>query len=256
MPIEGKRILSMKKKEIESIPNIELRSGGVQSIIAHNPPFILRYGIGILLLLLIVLIGLSKFISYPNIMHVSAEVLRNVSVEECVTAKDCMVIWMKKGVEEKVEKGDTIAILSQILSNGNDTVAILSKKTGVIYKPKEYSSGQIIPKGVTYMIFCDGVLFDKKKQVRSSFEKNIISKLHVGMLVEIDNQEKELLRIKSISKIPDSKGLYNVYYESMKDSKTIQLFDEKVNVNIKVENESIFDKIFSDRLHVFRINKL
>ena len=95
----------MEKKR----PNIELRSREVQELMGAVPSGIIRYGIGVILLLLIGFVIASHFITYSEERMLTLTLQSNVETLPVTAAMDGRVV-RSNGVEgEKVERGESAA---------------------------------------------------------------------------------------------------------------------------------------------------
>ena len=65
--------------------DIQLRSPEVQELIGHTPNGIIRYGIGIILAILIIILFICEFIPYQETISVPIKVIPNVTTQ-CVQA--------------------------------------------------------------------------------------------------------------------------------------------------------------------------
>lgn len=95
--------------------DIQLRSPEVQELIGHTPNGIIRYGIGIILAILIIILFICEFIPYQEAISVPIKVIPNVTTQ-CVQAPFAGTIkrcYVKNG--EYVSTGDT---LISIIVNG------------------------------------------------------------------------------------------------------------------------------------------
>ena len=94
---------------------IELRSEEVQDIISQVPGWLLRWGITLIFLLFVALLGISWFIRYPDIIKATVVVTTNPAPINLVSRTSGKITLLKKD-NESIEKRDVIAVLQ---SNAN-----------------------------------------------------------------------------------------------------------------------------------------
>ena len=129
----------MEKKR----PNIELRSREVQELMGAVPSGIIRYGIGVILLLLIGFVIASHFITYSEERMLTLTLQSNVETLPVTAAMDGRVV-RSNGVEgEKVERGDTLLVLD----SSDKRTFLLAPAPGILHYRTFCFEGEKVCKG-------------------------------------------------------------------------------------------------------------
>jgi multidrug efflux pump subunit AcrA (membrane-fusion protein) len=89
---------------------IELRSEEVQDIISQVPGWLLRWGISLIFILFLALLGISWFIRYPDVIKATVVVTTNPAPITLVSRASGKIILLKKP-NDLVKKDEVIAIL-------------------------------------------------------------------------------------------------------------------------------------------------
>lgn len=71
-----------ENKKLKQIKNFELRSEKVRSIVGQVPPILLRYGITIIGIILLILLGISYYLPYKQVYSGTATIHR---IPQCKT---------------------------------------------------------------------------------------------------------------------------------------------------------------------------
>lgn len=118
--------MTMLKDDISK--KIELRSSEVQELIGHIPGGFMRYGIGLMQALLLIVLMACKFIPYQEKQKLPVKVFPNVPVSDVVASADGIV--MRCYVEEgaRVACGDTLLALQ----SGDSLSHVLSSHEGTV----------------------------------------------------------------------------------------------------------------------------
>jgi multidrug resistance efflux pump len=102
----------VKETDFQIEPNpIEIRSEEVQEIIGHAPNWIVRWGITLIFFVFTVLITVSWFIKYPDIIKASVMITTSPPPLPLVTRASGNLVLIKKE-NDVVEKGEVIAYLN------------------------------------------------------------------------------------------------------------------------------------------------
>lgn len=94
--------------KIKNKESIQLRSPEVQEIIGHIPRGFMRYGIGLILALLVALLLLCNFIPYGEVKSIPMVVLPNVSTTNVQSPYEGTVVQCLVKDGSKVSTGDTL----------------------------------------------------------------------------------------------------------------------------------------------------
>lgn len=88
--------------------DIQLRSAEVQEIIGHIPKGFMRYGIGLILGLLVALLVVCNFIPYSETKSIPMVVLPNVPTTNVQSPYDGTIVQCSVKDDSKVSTGDTL----------------------------------------------------------------------------------------------------------------------------------------------------
>ena len=91
--------------------NQELRSDVVQEIVTRVPPFLLRYGSVAILIFIVVALGLSYFIKYPDIIIAPAVVTTVNAQQQEIAQVSTRIDSLAIADNSQVKKGDMILLL-------------------------------------------------------------------------------------------------------------------------------------------------
>ena len=106
--------------------NIELRSEEVQDLMGRTSPYILRFGIGIILLLTLGFCVASAFIKYPSYISVRMKILPDENIELIKSMHRGTILSVTKS-NGLVRAGDTLCMM---YTEDNDTLPIVANISG------------------------------------------------------------------------------------------------------------------------------
>lgn len=142
-------IISGRSSRLKGVERAELRSEKVRSIIGQVPPILLRYGVMIIAVTLLMLIGVTAFIPYQPSIDVEVVVAQTNDNQLCYTARIPINAMKYKDKFKEVNlnsllelplpgrfKIDSISEVVELSEQGARYLAILS--------PKDKLSGGIL----------------------------------------------------------------------------------------------------------------
>lgn len=235
------------KKEKHKPVNIELRSDEVQELMGRVPPYIQRVGISVILLIVIGFFVASAFIKYPTYIPVKARMLPNEYFETILCPQSGTIIWAKKYTVSLVHPDDTLCLL---LTAENDTLAIKSPCLG------KASCTDILEQGMAVDVNSQLFIIEKDKDVRTIgtdlcvyMPEENINKYGVGSKIDlkIDN-EVYSFEVTALTYMPNGQGECAMKCHSSTLLPWNIIFDANKNVELLVENKTIFDTFFKERL--------
>lgn len=230
----------MEDKEDKDIPVIELRSEEVQELMDRKPSFILRYGIGVVLLLLCCSFAASKFVPYPDELKINVTLSPNVNTKRFVNTRDMEVLYITPNLESIVCCGDTLGIFAY----ENDTISFVSPYNGIAYRTGDYNCGDIIKSGNLTILVSDCEGQTSKIYAHSSVDMESAKRIRRGMIMTTEG-DKDRFMVKELSSIPDVNGLYTIVFtKDSKQSKTIMIQQETTG-SITLDNTNVFDRFFA-----------
>ena len=230
----------MEDKENKDLPVIELRSEEVQELMDRKPSCVLRYGIGVVLLLLCCTFAASKFVPYPEELKVNVILSPNVNTKKFVNTKDTEVLYITPHLESKVNSGDTLGVLAY----DNDTVIFVSPYNGIAYKSGNYNCGDVIKPGSLTILVSDCKTLTSTIYAHSSVDIEKAKKIRRGMIMKTEGDQDRYV-VKELSSIPDVNGLYTIVYtKENRLSKKIMVQQEKAG-NIILDNTNVCDRFFA-----------
>jgi hypothetical protein len=96
--------------ELTTQETLEIRSEEVQEIISHMPSGLIRWGIGLIFFLFVVLLGISWFVKYPDVIKAKVIVTTNPAPVNLVSRSAGKILLLKKD-NEAVTKNEVIALI-------------------------------------------------------------------------------------------------------------------------------------------------
>ena len=232
--------LPMEKTVNKVFPVIELRSEEVQELMDRKPSFILRYGIGVVLLLLCCSFVASKFMPYPDELKINVILSPNVNTKKFVNTRDAEVLYITPHLESIVCCGDTLGVFA----NENDTISFVSPYNGIAYRTGDYNCGDIIKSGSLTILVSDCEGQTSKIYAHSSVDVESTKRIRRGMIMTTEG-DKDRFVVKELSSIPDANGLYTIVFtKDSKQSKKILVPQETIG-NIILDNTNVYDRFFA-----------
>jgi hypothetical protein len=231
-------MIIIKDKKGIYVPTIELRNEPVQELMDKKPSYILRYGIGLILFSLCCLFVGSKYIPYPDELEVNVVLPSNVISKEFTNNSKAEILSIIPFLESKVTEGDTLAVLFQ----NNDTVVYMSPFDGNVYVSGKYSVGNIVDtRDLVILVFNNKV--KTLSYAYSLLDSAHVAKIDCGMVLETEEKDGKY-KVKYISRIPDGKGLYSVYYECISENEKSRIIQEMRVGRIQIDKSNVFDRFF------------
>lgn len=235
------------KKDSHKPMNIELRSDEVQELMGRVPPYIQRVGISVILLIVIGFFVASAFIKYPTYIPVKARMLPNDYFEAVLSPQSGTIMWAKKYTVSLVHPDDTLCLL---LTAENDTLAIQSPCLG------KASSTDILEQGMSVDANCQLFIIEKDKDVRTIgtdlcvyLPEENVNKYGVGSKIDIKiDNDVYGFEVTALTFMPNGKGECAMKCHSSTMLPWNVLFGANQNVELLVENKTIFDTFFKERL--------
>jgi hypothetical protein len=235
------------EKETNKPVNIELRSDEVQELMGRVPPYIQRIGISVILLIVIGFFVASTFIKYPTYIPVKARVLPNDYFEVVLCPRNGTIVWVKKYTVSLVHPNDTLCLL---LTEEKDTIAIQSNSLG------KANSTDILEKGMT--LEANSRLFIIEKDVDAGtigsdicvyLPEEDVSRYSVGssVSIKIDGKVYEF-NVTALTFIANNRGECAMKCHSNTLLPLNLLSEAEKNVELLVEDKTIFDTFFKERL--------
>lgn len=96
--------------ELTTQETLEIRSEEVQEIISHMPSGLIRWGIGLIFFLFVVLLGISWFVKYPDVIKAKVIVTTNPAPVNLVSRSAGKILLLKKD-NEAIVKNEVIALI-------------------------------------------------------------------------------------------------------------------------------------------------
>lgn len=231
-------MIIIRDKKGNYVPTIELRNEPVQELMDKKPSIILRYGIGLIFFSLCCLFIGSKFVPYPDELEVNVILPSNVISKQFTNNSKAEILSIVPFLESKVTKGDTLAILLQY----NDTIVYLSPFDGEVYVSGNYSVGDIVDaRDLAILVFDNEI--KTLSYAYSLLDSGHVAKIDCGMVLKIEEQDWRY-KVKYISKIPNGKGLYSVYYECISKKEKSRIIQEIRVGRIQIDESNVFDRFF------------
>ena len=189
----------------------ELRSDEVQEVLSHTPPWALRWGNTVFLLILLAVLGLSWLVRYPEIITVPFR-LTSDNVPKPVIAKiggRLVKLWVKDN--QTVQQGQVLAYIESMASHQEmlslekalDSLALLTNSGhfGSIssFRARDFRQlGELQNDYQTFMqqfsetatLFSQGYLQKRRDFIR--YERSDLAQNHDQLMEQYELQNKEL----------------------------------------------------------------
>lgn len=235
------------KKDSHKPMNIELRSDEVQELMGRVPPYIQRVGISVILLIVIGFFVASAFIKYPTYIPVKARMLPNEYFETILCPQSGTIIWANKYTVSLVHPEDTLCLL---LTEENDTVAILSNCLG------KASSTDILEIGMPLEANSQLFIIEKNVDTRTIgsdicvyLSEDNASRYSDGSSISLKIDGKiYVFNVTALTSIANNQGECAMKCYSSTLLPLNLLSGANKNVELLVENKTVFDTFFKERL--------
>ncbi len=240
-----------ENKTRRNVRYIELRSEEVQELMGKIPPAIIRVGISMVLLFVVLLIALSCFVKYPEVMTVEAKLYNTNNIMEVRAGASGWYHTFRELRMKRVAKGDT---LFGVMANMEDK--------NIIYKVAE-TDGYAFPCGILQ----NGVFLQKDSIVcliadtvqagltaMAEIGADARGRIREGMSVETEvNGISANGHIAEISEYPNPlSGTYSIImeFENVTELRRMLVYNKTTATDIKVDEQTIFDKFFAKRFRI------
>ncbi|MEM6845852.1 MAG: hypothetical protein AAF632_26820 [Bacteroidota bacterium] len=154
---------------------LEDEEDAVIEIIEEMPPFIIRYGLGILLLIVISIFVLTSYIQYPEVVEVQIKVMTQVPPFKFVLPEGYHLQDLSIKNDSDVLEGQSICKITEIYSS--EERIITTPITGKFYYLTEFNGNQesllVYPINTSYI-------------ARAAIPERLISDIELGQNVAIE----------------------------------------------------------------------
>ena len=225
--------------------NIELRSEEVQELMGKIPPMILRFGIGIILMILLLFFVASFYIKYPTYETVSVKLNIGESTRDVAMPFDGIIVDVKIKDGEQVGMHDTLVVISNPTQAGNDTMSLHSPLNGTVYARDFFEKGETVRQGTPlFVVRQDG---NEKLTGKCYVSLQIKQKIATGAEVECIGQEIAVNgKISKIAEVmnPSQKGYaVEIAFEGDLLPKEIEATDA-ISAKFQTSDKTIFELFF------------
>lgn len=167
--------------------NIELRSEEVQELMGKIPPMILRFGIGIILMILLLFFIASFYVKYPTYETVPVKLNIGENTRDVSMPFDGIIVGVKVDDGECVKIHDTLMVISSPTQVGSDTIVLCSPSDGIVYACDFFKKGEIIEQGTPLFLVNQN---DKGNMTGKCYvSQPIKQKMMIGEEIECVGQE-------------------------------------------------------------------
>lgn len=101
--------MEVKKQDI--LKNVELRSEEVQEILSKPPTWITRWGITVVFIMLLMIIGASCIVEYPDVVTSNITITTSVPVEKIEAKNSGRIVNLLVKDQQKVTAGQVLAVI-------------------------------------------------------------------------------------------------------------------------------------------------
>ncbi len=226
--------------------DIGLRSEEVQELMGRMPSHIVRFGIPVILCFVLVFLGASYFISYPDIETFPIKIVSENVTMECKTPMDGKLVMKNREIPCKVSAGQTIV---SIVKN-EDTVNIVSPISGRVFKRTIFRDGESMDSAKTICIVVPYCRFKCYGYIYVDYHTKHLLSLHTKVEVEYKSTSIKSV-VTQIADLPNSQtGLYDVELDLglFKHDVYDIVGNTEVVAKIHRSDATIFDKIFKSKV--------
>lgn len=217
----------------ENKEHIELRSDKVQEIMSHVPHWMIRWGITVIFLLIGLLIFISWFIKYPDVIQGGVTITTTVPPVKLVTKSSGEIKELYFEDNSEVKEGEVIAIIDDNFSKAS----------------KDYLSEVIVnikskmDEGIVNIQFEDDSLFFGSMQTTYSGLKKTVQDYQYFLAHDPTNFEIENIE----DQIQNHTILRSVSYQQLNTAKK-----EMENVQSKYESDKVlYDKQVISKVQLY-----
>ncbi|MFK8045061.1 MAG: HlyD family secretion protein [Crocinitomicaceae bacterium] len=214
----------------ESKEHIEIRSDEVQEIMSHVPSWMIRWGISLIFGLILMLVFISWFVKYPDVIQGAVTITTKVPPTNLVTktAGEIQTIYFKD--REQVKKGDLIATLGTGFSE--------QAKNYLLAISKEIKTG--LDQNQLAIKFKDDSLFFGTIQKNYTELKTAV--LEYNHFLKNDATSFDIRTLKA--QIENNTKLRAVSYEQLQTAKKeLKIIKRKYNTDLKLFEQKIISQV-------------
>jgi HlyD family secretion protein len=196
---------------IETSNELKLLSGEVQEIISHRPIWILRNGITLFLVIIISLIAVTFFISYPDIVNAKAKLTSINAPKEVKTKTEGKLVKLNAVEGKFVQEGQLLGFMES-QANHYEVIS-LSQTIDSLQILMNNNRAEAIPKFLlepyqnigeaqqAYQTFMQGFILFKQylssgyylnKKILLQADMVYLQRLHVNLVKQKEIQEEDL----------------------------------------------------------------
>ncbi len=139
---------NQKPENTDYSPQIQLRSPEVQELIGHLPRGFMRYGIGIILSILLFILVLCHFVPYDNYENIKIRILPNMVISAVTVNTDGYITYCHVAENETVKYGDTLLTLQ---ANDTQYYSLVSPQDGTVHFHSFCVPNEFVKKGQALM---------------------------------------------------------------------------------------------------------
>jgi hypothetical protein len=223
--------------------SIELRSDEVQELMGKIPPVILRFGIAVILMILLLCSMASFYIKYPAYETVPVTLNIGENTRDVSMPFDGSIVGVKVDDGECVKTHDTLAVIANTTLADNSTTVLYSPSDGIVYACDFFRKGEIVEQGTPLLVVNQndkGILTGK-----CYVSQPVRQKMMIGEEIECVGQEIILQgKIGKIAEVmnPKQKGYaVEIVFE---DNLPQGSFDETFFAKFKTSDKTIFELFF------------
>lgn len=231
--------METKKEKI----NIELRSEEVQELMGKIPPMILRFGIGIILMILLLFFIASFYVKYPTYETVPITLKMDESTLHIMMPANGMILEIMVNDGESVKRNDTLAVIANTTSSDNETTALCSPSDGIVYACDFFEKEENIEQGTPLFVVNQN---DKGKKTGKCYVSQLVKqKMMIGGEIECVGQE--IVRHGKVGKVAEVMNPLQKGYavEILFDEDLPQCsFNETLFAKFKTSDKTIFELFF------------
>ena len=235
----------MGKNKKKKTLDIGLRSEEVQELMGRMPSHIVRFGIPVILCFVLVLLGASYFITYPDIETIPIKIVSENFTMECKSPIAGSLVMREGQIPSKISAGQVVVSIV----NNDDTFDIASPISGRVFKRTVFRDGESIDSAMTICIVVPYYKFKCYGYIHVDY--NIKQLLTVHTKIDVEYKSTSIKGVVTqIADLPNSQtGLYDIELDL--GLFTYDVYDIVGNTEavakVHRSDATIFDKIFKSK---------
>ena len=229
--------------------DIELKSEEVQELMGAISPLILRIGISFFTLFLVLIIVLSAFIKYPEIITIPANASNCHWLVEEKSSFEGKVLYSLESARF-VSVGDTIAALIHL--NMPDTVYIVSHSSGIAFPYDLLQKNDFVCTGKTLCHIVDSVsqILVAKTYIDTKLKTVLSNGVEVTASVNDSSIKGQLVSIAENPNPNDERYAALFSFTLPSNVSHFIFWQKKISIRITLSDKTVFEKFVMSKFQM------